>query len=134
MLNQNSVFIRSMFSPSGATGTWVGGGGRSMQSEDHHHLSTMNRVCRSRVSCIHVVQGSTIYVLWDKTESIQKAHLPRTDVWWLAGCFRWRLNWLLFLRKHQFCLEEQLIDKLWLLRVGYLADIFSNIKKVYLLR
>lgn len=35
-----------------------------------------------------------------------------------------------FLHAAPFCLKEQLIDKLWLFRLEYLADIFFKVKKV----
>lgn len=72
-------------------------------------------LCNS-MSPLRVVQGSTVYVhnvlLQDKMESIQKAHLPCSDTRRLAGYFRWKLSWLLFLRKPQCCLEQPLIEKL----------------------
>lgn len=90
------------------------------------------------MSPLRVVQGSTVYVchvlLQDKMERIQKAPLPCSDTRRLAGYFRWKLSWLLFLRKPQCCLEPPLIDKVWLLRAAYLADIFLKTNTVSLSR
>lgn len=98
---------------------------RSNRSLERPGWSSNNDKCHQISTSVF-----TSFNIWDPIRWTHTENSPVQSVaWWLARanslCCGWAVSWTCYLfTEHHFHLEEQLTDKLWLFRLGCLADSF----------